>query len=87
MTKIRKKSSKLKKNLGISVKYCIYSWRYCWRPCCEAVFVTVFHEYRYCLGDKRSFSCLEYKILLFKVTLFRFKTFLNISMKLAILLL
>eukprot|EP00088_Acartia_fossae_P019523 TRINITY_DN2140_c0_g1_i15.p1 TRINITY_DN2140_c0_g1~~TRINITY_DN2140_c0_g1_i15.p1 ORF type:complete len:975 (-),score=198.52 TRINITY_DN2140_c0_g1_i15:611-3535(-) len=22
------------------------SWRYCWRPCCEAVFVTVFHEYR-----------------------------------------
>ncbi|XP_023328884.1 importin-11 [Eurytemora carolleeae] len=22
------------------------SWKYCWRPCCEAVFVTVFHEYR-----------------------------------------
>jgi len=22
------------------------SWKYCWRPCCEAAFITVFHEYR-----------------------------------------
>lgn len=28
------------------------SWRYCWRPCCEAVFVTVFHEYREILAPK-----------------------------------
>jgi len=26
------------------------SWRYCWRPCCETVFVTVFHEYRQSLA-------------------------------------
>ena len=22
------------------------SWRYSWRPCCETVFLTLFHEYR-----------------------------------------
>jgi len=31
---------------GFSLEDTGDSWRYCWRPCCEAVFVTVFHEYR-----------------------------------------